>query len=265
MSKIVALMAAAAFTAGASAQITSSNAPVMNLLDSEVTPGSFRVFQPWELSNNTRSVSAGTADTATAAFGPGGGAFLHNAVGAASPGETAAADAFGRAETDMVVNITDLGDDGNGNFTTLITWFAQSFDFLTNTNTLQPYLPAGTTIGGQPVTDLEFSMGGGDGVNFNSGLDFLDITPGIQNVVDFGNALLTTDGAGGFGALAVGGDFGIRSGTQVTSGTIWGAGGADLSTFNVFGNQYFITYTVPAPAGVAVLGLGGLVMTRRRR
>ena len=111
------------------------------------------------------------------------------------------------------------------------------------------FLPAGTTIGGTPVTVLEMDLGG-----FNAGTNTLDfLTP-------------VTGGAFTGSMLFSGGTFTLTPTVQLTNGNMSlaaaegvNAGGGDLSPFAIRSFTFTATYaTVPEPSSVG-LGAAGVI------
>ncbi|MEQ8850467.1 MAG: hypothetical protein RIB32_01640 [Phycisphaerales bacterium] len=199
---------------------------------------------PFALDNThlgTRDANGDTVNTGTALFGTGGALSINTShtIG----GSDAVVDGLGSPGT---VSSTDV-DNGNGTRTLTITWVLDNFANM---------IPPGTTVGGTPITTISFEAGS---ANFAGD----DIAP-------TGYAGLPGDGAfdllGAGGAVLFSGTWFLTdNGTGFSGATFVSAGGADLSAFGIAGGVATITYNVPAPAGAAVLGLGGLVAVRRRR
>ncbi len=115
--------------------------------------------------------------------------------------------------------------------------------------------PSGITIGGVAITQGRFDVGAGaftDGILWNN-------LPGPITSVAITNAVLA-DGAV------------LATSSALTNGRTLPEMGALVAWNGVVGSIvdetqmiFDITYSVPSPASVALLGLGGLVATRRRR
>jgi hypothetical protein len=128
-------------------------------------------------------------------------------------------------------------------------------------------LQAGDLLGGAPVTTLSFETGSANaGPNGLSDPDFIafDHDPDAATP---GTFLASFDLLNATGGSIFAGNWFVSAGATGISGrTFVTAGGADLATFNIGGGTATVRYfVVPAPSAMALLGLGGLVATRRRR
>ncbi|MEM7629404.1 MAG: hypothetical protein AAF356_08285 [Planctomycetota bacterium] len=127
-----------------------------------------------------------------------------------------------------------------------------------------PFISPGTVLGGEPITNLSFSLGmdtfgpfpGGplnqfDDPDFVEVIDSTGVMFGGAGISDAG--LFTADYAGGFGG---------RSFFFAPDG----AGGLlDLADSGWTTYSSSVTYTIPSPGAAGLLAVGGLLATRRRR
>ena len=123
------------------------------------------------------------------------------------------------------------------------------------------FLPAGTTIGGTPVTLLEMDLGG-----YNAGtntLDFLTplVSPTYTGSMIFSGGTFTLNPTPS--TVLTNGNMSLKTAEGVN------AGGSDLSTFAIRSFTFTATYAnVPEPTTVALFAIGGvgcLVAAKRRR
>lgn len=132
------------------------------------------------------------------------------------------------------------------------------------------FINAATTVGGTPVTQMGFEVGEG-----NAGTDFIHDSEyqfplhpfGVPVVGRYAAQFQLFNGAGTdlFGG---GGSFFVLdqgAGVGISGVVFVNAGGANLGTFDIQRAVATINVQVPAPASVALLGLGGLAAVRRRR
>lgn len=125
----------------------------------------------------------------------------------------------------------------------------------------------GDGLGGQPIQQVSFELGTPNfplgGINDPDFIAFdhaESATPGT-----FSANFTLLDAAGG--SIFAGTWFVNLTGAgEIAGRTFVAAGGADLANFNIGGGVASVSYfVVPAPGSLALLGLGGLVATRRRR
>ncbi len=199
-----------------------------------------------------------TFASAVGVFGAGGGALLYDGTpGPFAFGGTSSMGTNGiSAGTGSITSsVTDLG---NGQQQIVIEWFEDGGT---------PMLPQGGTLGGSPVTTISFEIDsantGPDGINPLGNFEFkhLEDTPGVflagfELLDTLGNDLF--GGTGSFFVNADGGDIG--------GVTFISAGANDLGNFGIAGGRATIVITkVPAPGALALLGIAGVIGSRRRR
>lgn len=232
--KTVALLALACAGTTALADITN----ITNFAHTTLTSGGYE----------SRDAS-GTFGARMAVFSPAGGAFYDDSTGGAGAnnqnfGASESMGLFGTRDIRIVSSQTLLT---NGN--QLI-----SFDCFTADGL--PFVPTGSTLAGQLINALQFDIG-----TPNAPANPVDFDTNITII----SALFTVSSAsatfGPFGSTAtvVGGNgltlrSGVSAGTDIT--------GFGLNRFHV---EAEIQKTIPTPGAMALLGLGGLVVGRRRR
>lgn len=127
---------------------------------------------------------------------------------------------------------------------------------------LASMVPAGTTLNGTPVTDIQFEIGGPSVL-----MDTIEsVMPGtfFDGVISNNFALFDSTGAVLFSDTIAGAGDISTGGLQAAVGI--NAGGADLGDFDIAGGQFDFTLSVvPAPGGAAALSMLGFAAMRRRR
>jgi len=194
--------------------------------------------------------AAGVFGARMAVFSTAGGAFLDDATG--GPAGANLHD-FGLTQS------MGLGAGNNiliSSTQTILPNGNQQIVFSVFTETGAAFVPAGATIGGATINAIQFDIG-----TPNAPADPVDFVSPIT-VVSATFSIFTT-AATSFGPFAStattpgGNSLTLRSGVSA---------GTDITGFGV--NRMDVTVEVtkiPAPASLALLGLGGLVATRRRR
>lgn len=120
------------------------------------------------------------------------------------------------------------------------------------------FLPAGTVIGGTPVTTLEMDLGG-----YNAGVNTLDFATPITGATYTGSMLYS----GGTFALNPGPNT-VLTNSDMSLKTAEGvnAGGGDLSPFAIRSFTFTATYaTVPEPSSIALGALGTIALLFRKK
>jgi len=129
-------------------------------------------------------------------------------------------------------------------------------------SSLATILPPGTVINGQPITDIQFELGGPnvlmDVIESSMPGTFFDgVLSNTFTLFDSAGTVLFSDTIAGAGDISTGG---LQAAVTI------GAGGADLGDFDIAGAQFdFTVSVVPAPGGAAALSMLGFAAIRRRR
>lgn len=192
-----------------------------------------------------------TVETGNYIFNSAGGTALNEAVHTVG-GSDAMTNALSRPST-VSSTVTTVGN-------------LRTVTFSWDTDGAIAMLQAGDVLGGSPITTLSFEMGTtNSGTNGLLDPDFVSFDHAPSTTPGTFNAQFTLLDAAGASIFA--GNWFVSAGAEGISGrTFVGAGGADLAGFNIGGGTATVRYfVVPAPSAMALLGLGGLVATRRRR
>lgn len=145
---------------------------------------------------------------------------------------------------------------------------ANSFFFFTQNSSPGPgQVPAAGTTPGIAITPVTVNSTGPIGVvlnwtiNRNDGAGFVQLGGLTQVIVGGANAVAPSVGSNAFGGVNLG-YYRSASAANDLSGNFAGS-----SARNIGANSGMLmrVYTVPTPGSLAVLGLGGMVATRRRR
>jgi hypothetical protein len=192
-----------------------------------------------------------TVDTGNFIFNAAGGVALNSAIHTVG-GSDAMTNALSRPST-VSSTVTTVGN-------------LRTVTFSWDTDGAIAMIQTGDLLGGAPITTLSFETGSVNaGPNGLSDPDFIAFdhapaaTPG-----DFAASFNLLDATGG--SIFAGTWFVSAGATGIIGRTFLSAGNADLATFNIGGGTATVRYfVVPAPSAMALLGLGGLVATRRRR
>ena len=201
-------------------------------------------WNPAPETNSNQLVDGDTVNWAVTAFDSGGGGFLVGSQLHTVGGSDFVAGGGPVAGVTITTSVSTVA-----NVRTL------SISILTDGDT--PIMQPGLTFSGvDPLNTIFFEL-----PDLNGGPDLFDDANKI-GVATGTFELLSTGGSVIFGAAA-----GIvDSGTSFSVGNGVGTGaGTDLFANVITGGRWEITYAVPTPASAALLGLGGLVATRRRR
>lgn len=141
--------------------------------------------------------------------------------------------------------------------------FIQANYFSTDASgNVEIWVPTGaTSSNGVPFTSWRFDVG-----TLGAGTDEIDF--GADTIVSInatGQTVFDNTGAS-VGTFALSVDNAVIGGSSVSGVGVVGLGGGDIGGFNVGEYALFWDVTItPAPSSIALLGLGGLVATRRRR
>jgi hypothetical protein len=194
--------------------------------------------------------ASGVFGARMAVFSTAGGAFFDDASGPAGPNlhnfgltESMGLSVFGN--NILISSTQTILPNGN-----------QQIVFSVFTETGVAFVPVGATVGGATINAIQFDIGTpnapADPVDFVSPITVVSATFSIFTTAatSFGPFASTTTTPGGNSLT-------VRSGVSA---------GTDITGFGI--NRMDVTVEVtkiPAPASLALLGLGGLVATRRRR
>ena len=188
-------------------------------------------------------VAPGFGNAADGFFLAGSGPFADTSAGAMMDNIGGNIDGVSSIFVDSVVT-----DNGGGNFDIVILLYTDGADLA----------PSGFSGGTAPIDTLGFFMGANAG---GTNLDFSDVAITNSASIELFNA---AGPAGGPFDIVTFGDFTADAGGWDGSlGVTFGAGSAGAG---ITGIELRVNVdVVPAPSGMALLGLGGLVATRRRR
>ena len=242
--------------------VTVSTSAYANL----VTNSHFHSFDSRSGNNGLRDASGDSFSAATVGFSDAGGAFLDDGSGAPVFGGTSL---IGLGPGGILINIetSEVAGPGPGQSTFTFRFFTD--DGLLGT---PGFVPAGATISGDAIGQLEFSFG-----DFRSGPDFVEWTPNPGFTIDDATTSYLADGAVlAGGALAIDpapGSFGVFSNGGAGLSLIAavgigdGLGGlGDITGFGIDEAIFTVTITeIPEPATLSLLGIGAVAMLRRRR
>ncbi|MFG0307000.1 MAG: hypothetical protein ACF8Q5_12390 [Phycisphaerales bacterium JB040] len=190
------------------------------------------------------AVAGDTVNWAITAFSTAGGTFLHGPGTHTVGGSNASA---GLPGTIGDVVVSSSVSTSASNVRTLV------INMVTTSNARLAI--GGLTIGGAVIDTVRFEVPGvNGGPNFFDDPYKLSAATGTFNLLGNNGAVIFSGAAG---VTDNGTSFGLANG--VTTGP-----GTNLFNNYITGGRFTITYTVPAPGSVAVLGLGGLAFRRRR-
>lgn len=163
------------------------------------------------------------------------------------------------ASEPIVMTTSETPGPGAGQVTINFEWISQNGVNL---------IPTGSTIDGGVIDTLSFEMGSsntpGDGLGWGQPFTFdhpeSATTPGV---FEASFDLLDT-----FGGTIFSGSWFVSAlpGNEFQGRTFISAGGADLAQFGIGGARATVVVNeVPEPTTIALLGLGGMVILRRKR
>ncbi len=218
----------------------SALADITNITNFQNLPGSQAGY--------TQRDASGIFGARMAVFSAAGGAFYDDSTGGAGPdlqnfGVDQSMGMFQGRDIRISSSMTILP---NGNQQIIINAFTADGN---------PFVAPGTTLGGSTINALQFDIGTpnapADPIDFNSAITIVSATFTVSSA---------TQSFGPFNSLAAspnGNDLTLRSGVNA---------GNDITGLGI--NRFTVTAEVtkiPAPGALALMGLGGLVATRRRR
>lgn len=254
--KMFACLAVAGLATSANADLIAYEAA--NLLEAASASSTAQSLGTSALANRTASGDTFTSETliqtAGSAFFLDAGRDSVFSVGA--PAASGGLSGAYMAPVDMVTVSADL-DNGDGTRSILVETVA-----VDAAGSVVAWVPAGLAAGpGNPFVAWRMDVGSNAG-----GTDTIDIAlnPGeFVNFLGSGFNAFTSAGAA-LGSFAMTLD--NAAGNSASGLAVLGLGGADIAGFDVGSIQLFWTYEiVPAPASMALLGLGGLIAAGRRR